>query len=215
MWHNLCRTSNIFVEKRSTKELQNTTPVDASSFCKGSYFINNGTKVVGILENEICRFDLEVSHQEFKVGCVFGMVISPGLRVGQYRYDDYRELHFSSRALNKSSLVKYPNSKLYWLIVAHTLWSCKISMGMWSSEIKPSRTNSQYQKSFSFGKLSGEIFSSKNSPLQTNELWAFQIVFWFNIHRSLCISNKLNSELHRCWRRNVLVTTLRCWWPIY
>ena len=113
MWHNLCRISKIYVEKRSTKELQNTTPVDASSFCKGSYFINNGTKVVGILENEICRFDLEVSHQEFKVGCVFGLVISPGLRVGQYRYDDYRELHFSLRALNKSSLVKYPNSKLY------------------------------------------------------------------------------------------------------
>ena len=55
-----------YLEKRSTKELQNTTPIDASSFCKSAYFINNGTKVVGIFENEICRFDLEVSQCSLK-----------------------------------------------------------------------------------------------------------------------------------------------------
>ena len=58
--------SNLFLEKRSTKELQNTPPIDASSFCKSAYFINNGTKVVGIFENEICRFDLEVSQCSLK-----------------------------------------------------------------------------------------------------------------------------------------------------
>ena len=56
----------IYLEKRSTKELQNTTPINASSFCKSAYFINNGTKVVGIFENEICRFDLEVSQCSLK-----------------------------------------------------------------------------------------------------------------------------------------------------
>jgi len=61
-------------EKRSTKELQNTTPVDASSFCKSAYFINNGTKIVGIFENEICRFDLEINECDdirFNQGAMF------------------------------------------------------------------------------------------------------------------------------------------------
>jgi len=61
-------------EKRSTKELQNTPPIDAASFCKSAYFINNGTKVAGIFENEICRFDLEINECDdirFNQGAMF------------------------------------------------------------------------------------------------------------------------------------------------
>ena len=39
--------------------------------------------------------------------------------------------------------------------------------------------DSQYQK-YSFGKLSGEIFSSEISPFQTNELWTFKLAAEIN-----------------------------------
>jgi len=48
--------------KRSIKELQNIKPIDAISFCKSAYLSNNGTKVVGTLENGLCRFDLKINE---------------------------------------------------------------------------------------------------------------------------------------------------------
>ena len=54
--------------------------------------------------------------------------------------------------------------------------------------------DSQYQK-YSFGKLSGEIFSSEISPFQTNELWTFKLYFDLIFIEVVALGNRLNSEL--------------------
>ena len=59
--YELCSLSDI-LGKRSAKELGNT-PMDATTVCKSAYVSNNGTEVVGTLENGNCRFDLKVSHR--------------------------------------------------------------------------------------------------------------------------------------------------------
>ena len=53
----------MFLGKRSAKELGKNTAMDGTTFCKSAYVSNNGTEVVGTLENGNCRFDLKVSYR--------------------------------------------------------------------------------------------------------------------------------------------------------
>ena len=53
----------MLLEKRSAKELGKNTAIDGTIFCKSAYVSNNGTEVVGTLENGNCRFDLKVSYR--------------------------------------------------------------------------------------------------------------------------------------------------------